>query len=46
MKNTSVMQLVSRGVDLNKIVIAKPVIPGDSTGSGYTDPTILGQAIE
>jgi hypothetical protein len=44
MTNTSVSELVARGVDLKKIVIGKPVTPGDSTGSGYTDPSVLSQA--
>ena len=32
-------------MDLNKIVIGKPVTPSDSTGSGYMDYTALSTAI-
>ena len=43
---TSVKEINERGVDLNKIVVAKPVTPSDSTGSGYMDFQLLSQCTD
>lgn len=42
---TAVKELVDRGVELKKIVVAKPVSPSDSTGSGWMDLAILGDSL-
>lgn len=34
---TAVMELVGRGIELKKMVVTKPVVPSDSTGSGWVD---------
>ena len=42
-EKVSVYEINGRGVDLNKIVVQKPVTPSDTTGSGYMDYQILSQ---
>jgi hypothetical protein len=43
--NTSVKELVKSGVDVKKIVIGKPGIPSDITGTGWIDASVLGEFI-
>lgn len=43
--NTSVQELVKSGVDVKKIIIGKPGIPSDITGTGWIDASFLGQYI-
>ncbi len=42
---TSVKEINDRGVPLEKLVIGKPVTPGDATNTGYMEKTALGNAI-
>ncbi len=43
--NTSVQELVKSGIDVKKIIIGKPGIPSDITGTGWIDASLLGQYI-
>lgn len=42
---TSVSELTRNGIPQNKIVIGKPVVPSDTTGSGWIDGSVLGQFV-
>jgi hypothetical protein len=43
--NTSVQELVKSGIDVKKIIIGKPGIPSDISGTGWIDASFLGQYI-
>ena len=40
---TGVFQVADRGVPLNKIVVAKPILTTDATNTGYVPMSDLGQ---
>ena len=40
---TSVTEIIKRGIPSNKIVIGKPVTPGDAANTGYVRSDDLGQ---
>lgn len=44
-QKVAVAELTNRGVDLNKIVIAKPAVPSDTIGSGFMDLALLGSCL-
>ena len=40
---TSVNEIIKRGVPSNKIIVGKPVTPGDAANSGYVNSSDLGK---
>ena len=44
--NTSVNEIMGRGVPANKIVVGKPATPGDAMNTGYVNSADLGSWIE
>jgi hypothetical protein len=43
--NTSVNEIIARGVPSDMVVVTKPATPADASNTGYMDPTLLGQAV-